>query len=183
MNGHSSILSFGLERPQPDAFYLPAAYLCHTIFFEDIRTYDNGAIWHNDSWRPSTRNCSSIELFNFQAACHAANTSKPFSPRNFDNRATDPREDDVHDDVQIISGPEGDRPRPSASRNRAHPSQASSATCEPDPRPSTSQGVFSSASFGGAKPKRKLPKKPPAPKKKTKVVGLVCFLLEPIVRR
>ena len=61
------------------------------------------------------------------------------------NRATDPRANDVQDDVLIISGP------------------------EPDPRPSTSQGVFSSASFGGAKPKRKLPKKPPLPKKKPKV--------------
>ena len=63
-----SVLSFGLERPQPDAFYLPAAYLCHTVFFEDIRTYDDGSIWQSETWRPSTRNHSSIEIFSSPAS-------------------------------------------------------------------------------------------------------------------
>ena len=98
-----SILSFGLERPQPDAFFLPAAYLCHTRFFEDVRMYDNGAIWNNDSWRPSTRTRSSIEIFNFQAACHATNASQPFRPTELDNRP-DPRAK-AQDDVLILSGP------------------------------------------------------------------------------
>ena len=63
-----SILSFGLNRPQPDAFFFPASYLCCTIFFEDVRMHEHGAIWKNDSWKPSTKSSSSIEIFNFQAS-------------------------------------------------------------------------------------------------------------------
>ena len=101
--------------------------------------HEDGAIWRNDSWKPSTRSRSSIGIFNFQASCLATNASQTFRPSEPDSRP-DPRAK-AQEDVQILSGP------------------------EPEPRPSTSRGVFATRSFNGAKPKRKLPKKPPPPKK------------------
>ena len=146
-------MSFGLDRPKPPAFYLPAAYLAHTVYFEDVRTFSDGTLWLNETdWKPATRRQSPIELFSFPAACRA-------------------------DNVLIPSDSRGYEPKPSSSLDGAHSTQIPSDSRGFEPKPSTSSAGASSTQLPKAtkiksKPKRKsepAPRKPePAPRKRTK---------------
>ena len=39
-----NILSFGLDRPKPEAFFMPSSYLCFSIHLEDVRLHEDNTV-------------------------------------------------------------------------------------------------------------------------------------------